>query len=371
MEIKIDRSELLKSVSRVQSILERRSNMPILSTVLLNAKEGTVNVSATDLELGFRQTIAAEIIDPGNIAISGRKLFEILKESNSQEFHIKEKENNWVHLTDKVARFDLACLPADEYPTFMEPENVTMVEVPGAVLSEMINKTIYSVTVEDAGFKLSGVFTEKVEKGGATYIRMVSTDGHRLSMIDKSLPGIDALDLGSGVMIPKKGMNELNKFTAEEASVNLGFKEKHCVARKENALLVIRLLEAKFPDYQAVVPKEVTYHIDINRIQLLDAMRKMLILSDDRYRAVKVGIESDVMELISTNPDMGEAEEKVSIDFKGEKIEVGFNPRYFVDALQSMESESVSLGFIDNARPCIIEGEADKGFKGLIMPMRV
>jgi DNA polymerase-3 subunit beta len=235
----------------------------------------------------------------------------------------------------------------------------------------MINKTIYSVTVEDAGFKLSGVFTEKVEQGGAVYIRMVSTDGHRLSMIDKSLPGIETLDLPGGVMIPKKGMNELSKFAADEASVTLGFKEKHCVARKENALLVIRLLEAKFPDYHVVIPQEETYHIAINRIQLLDAMRKMLILSDDRYRAVKISIENDVMELVSTNPELGEAEEKVSIDFKGEKIEVGFNPRYFVDALQSMESESVTLGFIDNAKPCIIQGEADKGFKGLIMPMRV
>lgn len=371
MELKIERNELLKSVSRVQSIIEKKSNMPILSTVLLTAGNGSVHVSATDLELGFRETLGAAVLREGGIAISGRKLFEILKESNGAEFHIREKDNNRVYLSDNVARFELACLPADEYPSFVEPEGVSMVEVQTEVLSEMINKTIFSVTMEEAGFKLSGVFTEKVEEKGTWLLRMISTDGHRLSLIDKQLTGIVDLEVGNGVMIPKKGMNELNKFAAEEASVRLGFKQKHCVAKRENALLVIRLLDAKFPDYRAVIPKEEKYAIRLGRTLLLEGMRKMLILSDDRYRAVKITIENDTMELVSTNPELGEARESLAIEFKGDRIEVGFNPRYFVDALQSMESDLVTLGFIDSTKPCILKGDADEGFIGLIMPMRV
>ena len=371
MEIKIDRDQLFKCVSRVQSIIEKRSNMPILSTVLLTAGSSDLTVSATDLELGFQQMVQAEVIQEGSITVSGRKLFEILKESNRPTFHIKEKQNNWVYIADDTARFDLACLPAEEYPTFVEPEGVVMVDVEGEGLSEMINKTIYSVTMEEAGFKLSGVFTEKVAREGKTFLRMVATDGHRLSMVDKAIDKVGSLDLGNGVMIPKKGMSELNKLASEGGGMKLGFKEKNCIAKKENAFLVIRLLEAKFPDYNAVIPKEEKETILVNRISLLEAMRKMLILSNERYRAVKISIENNTMELVSTNPDLGEGQENIEVEYKGSRFEAGFNPRYFIDALQSMESEIVSLGFIDNSKPCILKGESDTGFLGLIMPMRV
>jgi len=135
METKINRDEFFRCISRVQSIIERKSNMPILSTILLNATGEKVDISATDLELGFQQTVAAEVIEEGSITVSGRKLFEILKESKKAVFHIKEKENNWVFISDDVARFDLACLPADEYPTFVEPEDIQMIPVEGEILS--------------------------------------------------------------------------------------------------------------------------------------------------------------------------------------------------------------------------------------------
>jgi DNA polymerase-3 subunit beta len=371
MEIKIDRNEIFKCVSRVQSIIERRSNMPILSTILLNATGSNVQISATDLELGYQQTVPAEVVQEGSITVSGRKLFEILKESKKTIFHIKEKENNWVFISDDVARFDLACLPADEYPTFVEPEGIKMIEIEGEILSEMINKTIYAVTIEEAGFKLSGVFTERVAHEGNTFLRMVATDGHRLSMIDKAMPDVDSLDLGVSAMVPKKGLSELNKLASEGGTIQLGFKQKSCVAKRESALLVMRLLEAKFPDYDAVIPKREKYAIQIHRIVLLEAMRKMLILSNERYRAVKIALENNTMDLVSTNPDLGEGQESIEIEYRGERLEAGFNPRYFIDVLQSMESETVILGFIDNSKPCMLTGEADEGFLGLIMPMRL
>lgn len=371
MEIKIDREELFKSVSRVQSIIERKSNMPILSTILLTASGTNLNVSATDLELGFRQVLSAEVIQEGSITISGRKLFEILKESKTPYILIREKEHNWAFISDDVARFELACLPPDEYPTFVEPEEVALATVDGDTLSEMINKTIYSVTLEEAGFKLSGVFTEKTAREGKAFFRMVSTDGHRLSMIDKPIKELGSLELGSGVMIPKKGMSELNKLASEGGPLQIGFKQNNCVAKKKDVLLVIRLLQSKFPDYHAVIPRETKYSIPINRIVLLEAMRKMLILSNERYKAVKIALENNIMELLSTNPDLGEAQENIDVKYSGVRIEAGFNPRYFIDALQTMDSEVVNLGFIESSKPCLLTGDADEGFLGLIMPMRL
>jgi DNA polymerase-3 subunit beta len=281
MEIKIDRDELFRAISRVQSIIEKRSNMPILSMILVSTDGSEVNISATDLEISFQERLAADVINPGSITISGRKLFEILKESKRAEIRIKEKENNWVSISDEDARFNLACLPADEYPVFVEPEGVQTVEIDGDMLREMINKTIYSVTLEEAGFKLSGVYTEKVAQEDKSFLRMVSTDGHRLSMIDKEIKDVDQLKMNGGVMIPKKGIIELSKLTSEEGSIELGFKQNNCVIRKENILIVIRLLESKFPDYNAVIPQKSKHFVKIDRLSLLDGMKKMIILSNE------------------------------------------------------------------------------------------
>jgi len=371
MEVTIGKDELYRAVSRVQNIIEKRSNMPILSMILISAENGEIHISATDLEISLQQKIPAEVLNPGSITISGRKLFEILKEAKSPKIFMKEKENNWVFVSDDQTKYNLACLPADEYPIFVEPEGVESFDIDGNTLKEMINKTIYAVTLEEAGFKLSGVFTEKVTYEGKSYLRMVSTDGHRLSMIDKEIKDIQRVKMDNGVMIPKKGMLELNKLAGEGGPVHLGFRQNNCVVRKENLVIVIRLLESKFPDYNAVIPKKVISHIMVEREPLLDGMRKMSILTTETYRGVKITIDKDSLELVSVNPDLGDAQEKLQIDYKGDRLEAGFNGRYFIDVLQSMDSKVVDLSFIDNSSPCVIRGQDDKGFLGLVMPMRL
>jgi DNA polymerase-3 subunit beta len=253
----------------------------------------------------------------------------------------------------------------------MEPEGAVTIEMEGDTLREMISKTIYAVTLEDAGFKLSGIFTEKVAKKGKTFLRMVSTDGHRLSLIDKEVANVEDLKMDKGVMIPKKGMMELNKLASEGGPIYLGFIQNNCVAKKEDSVIVIRLLESKFPDYNAVIPQKNNYSIEIERSILLDGMKKMLILSNETYRGVKIMLQDNNMELVSINPDIGDARENMEVSYQGEPMEMGFNSKYFIDLLQSMESDRVTMGLIDNSSPCVITGEYDQGFLGLIMPMRL
>jgi DNA polymerase-3 subunit beta len=345
--------------------------MPILSMILISAVDSDISISATDLEISLQQKIPAEVLNKGSITISGRKLFEILKESKSSDIYLKEKENNWVFISDEKTQYNLACLPAEEYPIFVEPEDVVTVEMDATVLCEMINKTIYSVTMEEAGFKLSGIFTEKVAKEGNVFLRMVSTDGHRLSLIDKDIENIEDMNIEKGVMIPKKGMLELNKLASEGDKIAIGFKQNNCVAKKENSLIVIRLLESKFPDYNTVIPKQIKHIVEVKKEEIIDSMKRMMILSTDSYRGVKITLDKDIMELVSINPDLGDVKDNIEIEFKDENLEMGFNSRYFIDALQSMDSETVKLGFVDNSSPCLITGDDDKGFVGLIMPMRI
>ena len=371
MEIKVNRDDFFKSISRVQSIIEKRSNMPILSTILISSNDSYINISATDLEISLQQKIQADVIEQGNITISGRKLFEILKESKSDSIYIKEKDNDWVYISDNHTKYNLACLSADEYPVFIEPEGVSTIEMDSSLLNEMINKTIFSVTMEEAGFKLSGVFAEKVEKEGKKYLRMVSTDGHRLSLIDKDIQNIEELKIDNGVMIPKKGMLEINKLASDGEKIKIGFKQNNCIAKKDNSLIVIRLLESKFPDYNSVIPKDIKYKINVNKEDILYSMRKMIILSNESYRGVKITLENNKMEFVSINPDLGDVRDVIEVEYNNERLELGFNTKYFIDVLQAMESEIIEIGLIDNSSPCLFKGKNDKGFLGLVMPMRI
>ena len=374
MEIKIDRETLLKGISRVQGILEKRSHMPILSTVLLTTKDNELEISATDLEIGFQNSYPVEIIRPGTITISGKKLLDITKETDSKKIYISEKDNNWIYISDNNAHYNLSCLPADEFPVLTEPEDMIMIQIDGNMLAEMINKTIHSITMEEAGFKLSGVFMERIDKGGEGFLRMVATDGHRLSLVDKKTPDIQKIEMEQGVMIPRKGLIELNKLALENGTIFFGLKQNNLVAKKGKALIVIRLLDAKFPDYQNVIPErgeDKENIITINRKPLLEAMRRMMIIRTDQYQGVKMNIGINYLEMVSVNPDLGNAEEKVEVKYEGEPIEMGFNPRYFIDALQPMDSDIVYLDIKDQTSPCLITGDQDDGFLGLIMPMRV
>lgn len=374
MEIKINRDVLLRGVSRIQGILEKRSHMPILSTVLLITKEDKVEISATDLEIGFQNSYQAEIIKPGSITISGKKLLDIVRETTSKNIYILEKDNNWIYISDNKAHYNLSSLPADEFPILTEPEGITMIEIDGKVLAEMINKTIYSITMEDTSFKLSGVFMEIINKNKEDYLRMVATDGHRLSLIDKKVPKLQEIDIKQGVMIPKKGLIELNKLASENGNILFGVKHNNLVGKKEEALVVIRLLDTKFPDYKDVIlPKKEDKKniIVINRNLLLESMRRMIIIGGDQYQGVKITTGADYLEMVSVNPDLGDVEEKIEIKYDGEPIEIGFNPKYFIDVLQTMDSDVICLDIKDQTSPCLITGEQDEGFLGLLMPMRV
>jgi DNA polymerase-3 subunit beta len=373
MEIQIDRETLFKAISRVQGVLEKRSHMPILSTVLLTTRVDSLELSATDLEIGFQNSYPAEVIQPGSITISGKKLLDIARETNSPKIHITEKENNWVYISDSHAHYNLSCLPADEFPVLTEPKGTVMIDIEGKVLEEMINKTIYSVTMEEAGFKLSGVFMERVEKEGEEFLRLTATDGHRLSLIDKRVPDVQKMEIGTGVMIPKKGMVEINKLSSEQETLSLGLKQNNLVAKKDKALIVIRLLETKFPDYKNVVPAPDKNGsvVTIDKQALLDGMRRMMIIRSDQYQGVKISLGGDYLEMTSVNPELGNVEERVEVAYTGKPMEVGFNPKYFIDALQAMDSDTIYLAIKDETGPCLITGDQDEGFLGLIMPMRL
>ncbi len=375
MEFKIKRDPFLKSISRAYSVTEKGSNMPILSTALISSEEDHIKIFATDLEISFQETLPAEVFSEGSAAIPAKKLLEILRKSKGDIFHVKKEENQRVFISDGNTEFKLAFLPPEEFILTAEPEQLEYTEIEASDLREMIKKTIYNVSsVEEMGYKFSGIFVEKKEKDNDIFLRFVATDGSRLSLIDKKIPGIEAIDLKEGIFVPKKGMVEINKMAQEGGSASIALKDRDLIVKKDNRVLIIRLLDIKFPQYENALPKESKFLIKIERNKFIDALGRMLIFTTDAYRAVIFIINKEKIELISTNPELGEAHEKIDVESEGEEIEemkIAFNPKFFLDAIQPMESKFVNLGFIDKERPCIITGDEDPYYISLIMPMRI
>ena len=378
MEFKIDRDPFLKSISKAYSITDKGSNMPILSTVLISTKGDSIDIFATDLEISSQENIPAEVLSEGSTAIPCKKLLEIIRESSGNKFYIKEEENQRIFISDGNTEFKLASLPAEEFIITSEPENLKFSTIEASELRDMIKKTIYNLsTVEDMGYKFSGIFVQKKEKGQDVFLRFVSTDGSRLSLIDKKVQGIEEMELGEGIFVPKKGMIEINKIAQEGGPVSIGLGNKDFIVKKENRTLIIRLLDVKFPNYEGAIPKDedIKFSIKIQKDRFIDALRRMLIFTTDAYKSVILLIKNDKIELMSSNIEVGEARESIDIEYeKGqleEDMKIAFNPRFFIDAVQPMESDFITLSFIDKDKACIIRGNEDPFYLSIIMPMRI
>ncbi|WP_022853200.1 DNA polymerase III subunit beta [Thermodesulfatator atlanticus] len=369
MKLIVEKEPLLKVLSKVQGIADRKSSMAILSTVLFKALDEGIEVAATDLELGFKSYFEAEIEKPGELAIPARKFYEIVKDFPHERL-VLEEENNWLKITsplDDDIFFRLACLPAEDFPALPDTDDVELVEVPGDIILEMITKTIFCVATEETRFILSGIYVEKLEE--ENILRLVATDGHRLAMIDREIEGVSQLDLSPGIIMPKKAAQEIKKIAQESPIIQIGIKENHLICAAPAMLLTARLIDGQYPDYRAVIPEERENLILVPRKKLLEALKRISIISAERYRPVTFHIKDGILTLVSQHPDLGEGREKVPINFQGEEIVLNFNAKYLTDALDVMVSEEVEFSLKDEDTPCVITGPEDKGFFCLVMPM--
>ena len=372
MEFQIEKENLLGSLTRIRPVLDKKSNMPILSSVFIEAKEKFININATDLEIGIQCTVSANIIEEGIVAVPGKELHEIVKECKESDINIKANENR-VIISYGNTKFELLCLDYREFPDFVFPENVNQIFIDGDIFHEMVAKTVYA-TMPDDDDSLTGIFMEPILVDDKSFLRMVSTDGNRLSLIDKNVDGVETIfNEGKGLMMPRKGMIELSRLVSDGGLLSFGIEKdqnKNVVAKKDKVILTMRLLESYFPDYKNVIPNSFNQTVIIERNKLLDAIKKMSIVTSKFFKVVKFIFENNKLKLLSNNPDLGDGEENILINYDGDRLEIGFNPKFIIDVLQNMESENVEISFIDNMKPCLIKGDVDKGFVGLIMPVR-
>ena len=294
MELTVRKDELAKGLSKSQSVVERRTSMPILSNVLLEAEDERLLVAATDLETSFKGQFSARVSKPGKVTVPARKFYEIIKELPAEEIYLKEKENNFLHISAGRASFDLVGLSAEDFPNLPQVAGVPQLGISGEILSEMIEKTIFSISQEDTRFNLAGLFVQKRTSDGDNYLRFVSTDGHRLSLVDRSLEGLDEFELDGGVIIPRKGVAEMRKM-AEEEELQLGLSQNYATLTVGEARLILRMQEGSFPDYEVVIPKVTKKKAVVNRQAFSDVLRRVAILATDRFQGVKLDFKEGLL----------------------------------------------------------------------------
>lgn len=372
MEFKVDKEMFLKALQKIQGIVEKRNTMPILSNVLIEASGERIFLTATDLEVGMKSSYATNVIKEGKITVSAKKLFEIIKELSATELIFSTKDNDWVEIRSGKAHFTIVGLSPDEFPYFPKINDDTFIKVSNPIFREMIEKTSYAICHDETKYNLNGILIKVAEEDGHTILRMVATDGHRLSIAEKELAGTVSPELKKGIIFPKKGIFELKKMTEEEdGEILLGFMDNSAVIKKGNTVVVMRLVDGEFPDYTKVVPISNDRSVIISREEFLHSLRRMAILSSEKFKGIKFDIKAGSMEISSSNPELGEAQEELEVGYTGDSLTVRFNARYLIDVLTVLNDENVELLLRDELSPAIMKPAANREFIAVIMPMRL
>jgi len=370
MEFTIERDELLQGLYLTQGIVERRTTIPILANVLLESTADAVTIAATDQEVGVRRKCEAKIKKKGALTTGARKLYEIVRECAEGTLTIRSLENNWIEVSAGKSRFKIVGLDPKEFPAMpsaSEEQARNTITIPAGMLREVIERTVFAVSVDETRMNLSGIYLERPQAGK---LRVVATDGHRLSLITRSVDGASA---AAGVIIPRKGVVEISKIMeGGDEPVSLTIQGGVAHASRGAVELSMRLVEGEFPDYKQVVPQKSERHLSVGVEPLLAALRRVSIVSSERTRGVKLQADSGRLEISSINPDLGEASEDLVVDYEGESFSIGFNAKYLMDVLGVLQSSAhVEISFNDEVSPGVVRCEGDADYLYVVMPMRL
>jgi DNA polymerase III subunit beta len=370
MEYSVKKFDLLEELLLTQGVVERKTTIPILSNLLCEAKGNRLTITATDLELSIRTSCEAKIKKDGAGTIPAKKLLELVRLLPDEEIRFKLLENHWVQLTCDRRNYKLVGMSKDNFPALPDFPHA-LVKIPAKLLAAVIAKTTFAISLEESRYTLNGALL--VVKPGS--LTMVATDGHRLAMVETDHK-FEGLSTETRVLVPKKAMNEVQRLAAEsgdDAVVEFAQDESHLFFQFGGRLLTCRKLTGQFPNYEAVLPRDVNKTVTIERNELQDALRRVSQLADQRSHAVKFVLAKEGLEISASSPEYGEAKEAIEKDYKGEPISIGFNAQYLLDFLAAAPDGPISFELKDEQsagqlRPL---GDESSRYRYVVMPMRI
>ena len=370
MKATIERATLLKGLSHVQSVVERRNTIPILSNVLIDASaEGTLKLMATDLDLQINELVAAAVDQPGAITVSAHTLFDIVRKlPEGAQVALSAAEGRMTIMAGR-AKFSLGTLPRDDFPVIAEGELPTQFELPAETLKQIIDKTRFAISTEETRYYLNGIFLH-VSDDPAPVLKAAATDGHRLARVTVVRP--DGAEGMPDVIVPRKCVSELRKLLDEvDGSVGISLSSTKIRFDLGQAILTSKLIDGTFPDYSRVIPTGNDRILKIDPRAFQDGVDRVSTIATEKTRAVKMALDRDKITLSVTSPDNGTAAEDVPGDYSAPGFEIGFNSRYLLDILAQVEGDTVEVHLADAAAPTLIRENDKAPALYVIMPMRV
>lgn len=379
MELVISKRNFLRGLARTHGVADRKSSMPILSNILLTTDSTTsLRFAATDLYLGVAATAPAEVKKGGSIAVSARTLFEIVKNLPEGDVHWTVGPNHAAEIRAGKVRFRIPGMPGDDFPALPSSGSADFFSLDAEVLGDLITKTQYSMSTDDTRPHLAGALFE----GEGKVVRMVTTDGHRLSKIDHRLDDGSPM-LSFSMLVPNKGIAELKrliedakadaKSTKEEGrpQISVATAGGSAFFKREGIVLSVKLADEQFPPYARVIPQQQEKRVVVSRIGLVEALKRMSLVSSDTSGGVRFMVSAGSLRIVSENPDVGEGSEELDVDYAGEAITIGFNAKYILEVLGSLTDDEVALELAGELDPGVIKPASDTMFVGVVMPMRI
>jgi DNA polymerase-3 subunit beta len=365
MKLSAAREVFLKPLQAVIGVVERRQTMPILSNVLLVARDGRLSVTATDLEVELVADVDLDVETGGEITVSGRKLLDICRALPEAAAVTVNVSGEKLFVKSGRSKFSLTTLPAAEFPTVEDIKAGQTITVPQDVLGRLIEKTHFSMAQQDVRYYLNGMLLET----GGKHLRAVATDGHRLALAQAELDGA-SLD-EQQVIVPRKGVLELQRLMSGEGSVDIELGANHVRIQLDGIRFTSKLIDGRFPEYDRVIPKESSNELTADRGLLKGALQRTAILSNEKYRGIRLIIRDSGVVLQAHNPEQEEAEEELEVSYTGEDIEIGFNVNYLLDALGAVDGDEISVSVQDSNSSCLIRKPGTDDCKFVVMPMRL
>lgn len=366
MKIVVSKNELQEKLSNIQNIVEKRNTMPILSHFLLDANKGGASISATDLETALREPISIKVEKEGRICIPARKMFEIVREVEG-DLVCESVDEQWLKIKSGASSFRLACLSSKEFPAWPGMEDMEEIVIPAKTLAELIEKTVYSAGESDTRYTLNGLLFHVTPQGR---LSAVGTDGHRLATLSRNIEG--RLSEEKKMIVPRKAAAELRKVLDKtDSGIRMTLSRNHVLFTVGEIQFLTRLIEGTYPNYEQVIPASNDKRVVINRELFSRALRRVSLMAKDKTNAVKMDLDDNKITVTSSNPDMGEATDEIAVEYRGEKLTLGLNAKYFLDIIDSVSSERIMLDMQGALHPVLIRDEQDPEYRCVIMPMRI
>ncbi len=371
MKLTIERTALLKSLGHVQSVVERRNTIPILSNVKLEAGDGAMRLNATDMDLDIVEQAVAEVATPGSTTVSAHTLYDIVRKMpDGAQVNMDGGGDGQVILSAGRSRFTLASLPIDEFPVLSGGDFPHQFTVTAAELRGLIDRTRFAISTEETRYYLNGIYLHGADHDGAALLRAVATDGHRLASVEIALPpGAEGMP---GVIVPRKAVAELRKLIDESGDeVTVSLSESKIRFAFDAAVLTSKLIDGTFPDYQRVIPEGNDKIMEVDCRGFAEAVDRVSAISSDKSRVIKLSLDGGTLVLSASSPEHGSATEELEVVYDGDPLEIGFNSGYLLDVTRQIEGESARFTMADSASPTVMQETDDASALYVLMPMRV